>query len=58
MRIGFVGSASSWYLGDLRRAARDRHEIAAIPFSQLSSTVDEDSLGVASGATNLSDFVS
>ena len=56
MRIGFVGSASNWYLGDLRRAARDWHEITAIPFSQLSSTIDEDSLGVASGATNLSDF--
>ena len=50
MRIGFVGSASSWYLGDLKRAARDRHEINAIPFSQLSSTVDVDSLGVASGS--------
>ena len=56
MRIGFVGSASSWYLGDLRRAARERHEITPIPFSQLSSTVDEDSIGVASGPTNLNGF--
>jgi ribosomal protein S6--L-glutamate ligase len=56
MRIGFLGSASSWYLGDLRRAARGRHEISAISFAQLSASVHEHALGVASGAANLSDF--
>ncbi len=56
MRIGFLGSASSWYLGDLRRAARGKHEIAAVSFTQLAADVHEHSLGFSSGAADLSDF--
>ena len=39
MKIGFLGSATSWYLADLKRAAGNEHTIRAIPFSRLASTV-------------------
>ncbi|MEX2141669.1 MAG: RimK family alpha-L-glutamate ligase [Pirellulales bacterium] len=39
MRFAVLAAADSWYFADLRRAAVDRHEIAAIPFRALGSSV-------------------
>src|SRR5690606_29492491 len=35
MRIAVLGSAESWYLRDLRRAAGSRDEILAVPFGRI-----------------------
>jgi len=48
MRIAFLGSADSWYLRDLQRAAGTRHELVALPFSRLASSVAADRLAVTS----------
>lgn len=37
MNIGFLGSATSWYLKDLQRAAGDTYLVQAVPFSQIAS---------------------
>jgi ribosomal protein S6--L-glutamate ligase len=39
MRIAVLAAAGSWYFADLQRAAADRHELTAIPFQTLSSSV-------------------
>ncbi len=39
MHLGFLGSAESWYLRDLRRASAGRHEITCFPFSQLAARI-------------------
>jgi len=40
VRIIVLGSSSSWYVNDLRRAAAGRHEIAAVSYKQLASQID------------------
>jgi len=40
LHIAFLGSDTSWYLGDLRRAAGSRHVIDPFPFGGLSSFID------------------
>src|SRR3569833_1984182 len=35
MRLAVIGSADSWYLRDLERAAAGRHEAVPVPFSRL-----------------------
>lgn len=37
MKLAVLASPRSWYLDDLRRAAAGRHEVVALPFSQLAS---------------------
>jgi ribosomal protein S6--L-glutamate ligase len=39
MRIAVLATTGSWYFADLRRAAADRHELIALPFQAISSTV-------------------
>jgi ribosomal protein S6--L-glutamate ligase len=39
MRIAVLTSPESWYFRDLARAAADRHELAPIPFSRISSAL-------------------
>jgi ribosomal protein S6--L-glutamate ligase len=46
MHIAFLGSADTWYLRDLRRAAGDRHTIEPMPFSRLESCVSSEGIEV------------
>jgi ribosomal protein S6--L-glutamate ligase len=39
MRIAVLAAADSWYLGDLRRAAAADHELVAVPFRALYSSI-------------------
>lgn len=48
MRLAVLASANSWYLGDLRRAAADQHEVAAVSFRDLASWVERDRVQVTS----------
>jgi RimK family alpha-L-glutamate ligase len=56
MKIAVLGSATSWYVDDLRRAAGARHEIVPIGYQQMISRVDGDSIGVSSGGEDLRRF--
>jgi len=40
VRIAVLGSSTSWYVADLRRAAGDQHEIIPVTYRQLVSHVD------------------
>lgn len=40
MRVAVLGAAESWYLSDLRRAAGTRHELVAVSYRQLQSSLD------------------
>ena len=51
MRIAVVCSADSWYLGDLQRAAGDRHTITSVSFRQLAAQV-----GLLGGTTSCGDL--
>jgi hypothetical protein len=42
MQITILANSESWYLADLRRAAAGRHEITAVSFRDLASTIDGD----------------
>ena len=53
MRIAVLGSATSWYVGDLRRAAGDAHQIVPVTYRQLVSQVGEAGIGLQSGDENL-----
>lgn len=57
MRFAFLGSADSWYLRDLQRAASARHRIEPLPFDRLMAALP-DPLGptVASCGQALADF--
>lgn len=39
MILGVLANPDSWYLGDLRRAAEDRHEIVPLRYGQLSAAL-------------------
>lgn len=41
MRLAVLSSPDSWYFQDLRRAAGTTHEIQAIPFSRMTSSIDQ-----------------
>ncbi|NOZ38895.1 MAG: RimK family alpha-L-glutamate ligase [Planctomycetes bacterium] len=56
MKIAVLGSATSWYVGDLRRAAGDAHEIVPVTYRHLVSRVDETGVELWSGATELRRF--
>jgi RimK family alpha-L-glutamate ligase len=57
MHIAVLGSASSWYVDDLRRAAGDRHEIVPVAYQELGSRVDAQGISVnSSRQRKLSDF--
>jgi ribosomal protein S6--L-glutamate ligase len=42
MQFTILSNSESWYLADLRRAAAGRHEITAVSFRDLASTIDGD----------------
>ncbi len=56
MKIAVLGSATSWYVDDLRRAAGARHEIVPVAYRQMSSQVDATAVGVSSGEADLGQF--
>lgn len=62
MRCGVLCSPESWYLADLRRAARDEHEIVGVSFRDLAAAVDLSGVrlhanaGNTSATRNLNDF--
>lgn len=49
MNIAFLGSDTSWYLKDLRRAAGSRHVIQAFPFSGIHSSIEGEQASVGFG---------
>ena len=49
MRIAVLGSATSWYVGDLERAAGDAHEIVPVTYRDLAAQVDGGGVALASG---------
>ncbi|MBI1903750.1 MAG: RimK family alpha-L-glutamate ligase [Planctomycetia bacterium] len=55
MRIAVLGSPRSFYLADLRRAARDRHEVVSVPFRELSCRVTPQGARVLSAGVCLND---
>lgn len=55
MRIAVLGSTENWYLDDLRRAARDRHELVAVGYQQLGSRVSSE-IEVHGESYRLNDF--
>jgi ribosomal protein S6--L-glutamate ligase len=64
MRIAVLCASGSWYFRDLQRAARDRHEVVALPFTHLAATLSLPGEaasraahdGVLAGAAALDDF--
>jgi len=56
MKIAVLGSATSWYVDDLRRAAGGRHKIVPVGYRHLSSHVDGEVIGVSSGELDLRSF--
>jgi len=56
MKIAVLGSASSWYVSDLRRAAGDAHAIVPVTYRHLVSQVDEAGVELRSGAAELRQF--
>lgn len=55
MLIAVLGSAANWHLDDLRRAARDEHEIVPVSYEQLYSHVTAEQIVVGSGRRSLSE---
>ncbi len=53
MQIAVLGSATSWYVADLRRAAGDVHTIVPITYRQLCSQVDRSTVTLNSGEIDL-----
>jgi RimK family alpha-L-glutamate ligase len=53
MRLAILANPDSWYLSDLRRAAAGRHEIAAVGFRDLVSSVDSDKRKVTAAGIDL-----
>jgi ribosomal protein S6--L-glutamate ligase len=56
MRLAVLCSLQSWYFRDLRRAAGDRHELVALPFTHLRAAQVAGESSVASGDGSLADF--
>jgi ribosomal protein S6--L-glutamate ligase len=51
MRLAVLAAPDSWYFADLRRAAADRHELSAVSFKALCSTVPDSDHGSVNRAT-------
>lgn len=56
MRIAFLGSETSWYFADLRRAAGSNHTLEPVKFADLRSVVVGNSTQVHAGEVCLNDF--
>ena len=55
MRLAVLASPQSWYVADLQRAGLGQHEVTALPFTQLASSVEQ-SVAVQSGPQALEEF--
>jgi len=55
MHFAVLGSPTSWYLADLRRAAGDRQQITTATFRQLHASLAPQTSTVGSGETALSE---
>ncbi|NOY42578.1 MAG: RimK family alpha-L-glutamate ligase [Planctomycetes bacterium] len=53
MQIAVLGSATSWYIADLRRAAGDRHTITPVTYRQLCSQVAQSHVTLRSDEVDL-----
>jgi len=53
MRIAVLGSATSWYVNDLRRAAGDVHTLVPVTYRHLAAQVDGTSVTLHSGEVDL-----
>ena len=53
MRIAILANADSWYLSDLRRAAAGRHEIVAVAFRDLVSSIGDGAVRLAAAGADL-----
>jgi len=53
MHLAILGSATSWYIADLRRAAGNAHTIVPITYRQLCSQVDRTKVTLDSGDFDL-----
>ena len=56
MQIAVLGSATSWHVGDLRRAAGDRHAIVPVTYREMCSRVSPAGTKVSSGQCDLDQF--
>jgi ribosomal protein S6--L-glutamate ligase len=56
IRLAILGSTESWYVQDLRRAARRDWELAPIAFRDLYSSVDTRAWEVGSGQVRLNEY--
>lgn len=56
MKIAVLGSATSWYVGDLRRAAGNDHQIVPITYRHLAAHVGKESTRLSSAEENLRHF--
>ena len=56
MKIAVLGSATSWYVGELRRAAGDQHKIVPVTYRRLTAQIDSSGVGVHSGEEDLRRF--
>jgi len=56
MKIAVLGSATSWYVSDLRRVAADAHTLVPVTYQQLISQAGESGVGLQSGETDLCEF--
>ena len=56
MKIAVLGSATSWYVSDLRRAAVNDHQIVPITYRHLAAHVGKDATRLSSGEEDLRQF--
>lgn len=56
MRFAVLAAANSWYLHDLKRAARNDHEVVGLSFSELAGEVGNHRPTVRCGEVALADF--
>jgi RimK family alpha-L-glutamate ligase len=56
MRFAVVGSAGSWYVDDLRRAAVGRHHIEVVGFADLAARIDANGASFSAAGVDLARF--
>ena len=56
MRLAVLATPDSWYVRDLVRAADGQHDIVALPFSRIRSSLDETVTEHMSRESSLADF--
>jgi len=56
MNIAVLGSATSWYIDDLRRAAGQGHRLVPVAYRNIAAQVDKADIGLQAGAENLRRF--